>query len=328
MTTITASDPVQETAPEAPQSEAPATSPPVAPPADLKQFGQQLSQQATPVRLKIGKFGNRKTLEDGQRETAADCFQAESEILAASKKLLDNKSAQYKAVSEALGLARATWQAMTYPFPEKGMRLIRRDCIGKFEESMNAVKATLATAVAELDTVYAEMREQAKQRLGTLYNPADYPDSIVGQFRISWDYPTAAAPALYEQQKARVESQFAYAIAMFEDTMTEELQKLVALICERLTESDDGKKKKFKNSAVANFSEFFDRFQSLSLGSNPELNKLVAKAKLIVSGVDPEDLRKDTTFRAKFHGEMAEVQKALDGMLEARPQRAFFDEAG
>jgi hypothetical protein len=45
-------------------------------------------------------------------------------------------------------------------------------------------------AEADLDAVYEELKADARQRLGRLYNTADYPAEIRGLFRVGWDFPS------------------------------------------------------------------------------------------------------------------------------------------
>jgi len=75
--------------------------------------------------------------------------------------------------------------------------------------------------------------------------------------------------------------------ALAEEAFTGELGKLVAHLTERLSGQVDGKPKIFRDSAIGNLSEFFDRFRQLNVRSNEQLDALVADAQRIVRGVDP-----------------------------------------
>ena len=55
-------------------------------------------------------------------------------------------------------------------------------------------KAELDDAVRTLDEHFDELKQAAAQRLGSLYNPADYPATLVGLFGVSWDYPNIEPP--------------------------------------------------------------------------------------------------------------------------------------
>ena len=59
----------------------------------------------------------------------------------------------------------------------------------------------LAEAVWRLDEHYAELRSAARERLGSLYDPQDYPDSLDGMFEVSWDFPSVEPPPPHMNKK-------------------------------------------------------------------------------------------------------------------------------
>jgi hypothetical protein len=64
-----------------------------------------------------------------------------------------------------------------------------------------------------------------------------------------------------------------------------ELSKLVSHLMGRLSGTEDGKPKIFRDSAVENLTEFFNRFRQLNVRSNEQLDGLVNDAHRIVRGV-------------------------------------------
>ena len=58
------------------------------------------------------------------------------------------------------------------PFPEPGVRLIRHDDVEAFAAQMADFRAELDDAVANLDRHYAELKQAARDRLGSLFNPS------------------------------------------------------------------------------------------------------------------------------------------------------------
>ena len=68
----------------------------------------------------------------------------------------------------------------------------------------------------------------------------------------------------------------------------EELQQLVAHLTERLTGQSDGQPKTFRNSAVNNLTEFFDRFRQLNVRSNQDLDTLGQPHIQRASHVEPD----------------------------------------
>ena len=82
---------------------------------------------------------------------------------------------------------------MSLPYPEPGIRLIRQDQIETFNTQIDSLKAELDEAVRQLDQHFADMKSAARERLGSLYNPADYPPSLLGLFSVAHDFPSVPA---------------------------------------------------------------------------------------------------------------------------------------
>jgi hypothetical protein len=194
---------------------------------------------------------------------------------------------------------------------------------------MQGLRTELEEAVWRLDEHFSELRSAARQRLGRLYNGGDYPDSLRDLFAVTWDFPSVEPPdyllqlnpQLYEQECSRVQERFNEAVRMAEQTFTAELAKLVSHLTERLTGQEDNKPKIFRDTAIGNLTEFFQRFSELNVRSNAELDQLVAKAQKIVRGVDPQDQRYNTGLRQHVATELSRVQSSLDGLLVDRPRR-------
>ncbi|QDU97647.1 nucleoside hydrolase [Lignipirellula cremea] len=281
------------------------------------------------ARLSFTWLGVRKSLNSQQKNQAADSFGAEGKFLSAGKKLLDTSHPAFKAVTAIRGRAVAYWKGVSLPYPEPGVRLIRQDAIARFDEQIAAFGEELDDAVAELDRHYDELRAAARDRLGDLFDNGDYPATLVGLFGIEHDYPSVEppdylrqlSPALYEQECRRVQSRFDQAVQLAEAAFMEELARLVEHLTERLGGQEDGKPKVFRDSAVDNMTQFFERFRALNVRSNEQLDELVTRAQGIVSGVAPQALRDSGELRQQIATQLATVQSSLDGLLVDRPRR-------
>jgi hypothetical protein len=232
-------------------------------------------------------------------------------------------------VTAIRGQAVSYWKGVSLPYPEPGVRLIRQDAITEFDNKIAEFRTELDDAVAELDRHYDELREAARQRLGDLFDASDYPASLIGMFAIEHDYPSVEppdylrqlSPELYEQECRRVQSRFDEAVRLAEQAFLEELAKLVDHLAERLNGQDDGKPKVFRDSAVTNLTDFFERFRSLNVRSNDQLDALVERAQGVVNGVAPQDLRDSGVLRQQIASQLTSVQSSLDGLLVDRPRR-------
>ncbi len=290
---------------------------------------RRLQTQFAAVRLGFTWFGVKKTLSREQKQQAAETFDAEGGILTAAKKLLDTRDPSFAKVSAVRNRAINYWRGASLPYPEPGHRLIRHDRIEQFDRQMTDLKQELIEAVAELDEHYAELKQSARQRLGRLYDPADYPRTLRDLFEIQWEFPSLAPPEyllqlkpeLYEQEKARIAARFDEAVKLAEQAFTAEFSRLITHLSERVSGRDDGKPKIFRDSAVDNLREFFARFKDLSINSNHQLDDLVEQAQKLLKGIAPQDLRESDPLRTRIASELSKMQSSLDDLLIERPRR-------
>ena len=281
------------------------------------------------VRVSMSWFGTRKSLTAEQKAEAAEPFNAEAKFLSAGKKLLDISHPAYKSVTAVRGKVIAYWKSMSLPYPEPGLRLIRQDRIDDFAAKMRDFQEELTEAVQALDCRYYELKDTARQQLGSLFDSSDYPASLTGLFGISFDFPSVEPPdylqqlnpRLYEEECQRVQSRFDEAVRLAEGAFTAELAKLVSHLSERLSGQVDGQPRVFRDSAIENLTEFFQRFRDLNVRSSEQLDQLVGQAQQVIRGVDAQDLRDNQGLRKHVATEMSRVTSVLDGMLVDRPRR-------
>ncbi len=297
---------------------------------------QRLRSTMAAVRVSFAWLGTQKTLNPEQKARAAETFGAEGQYLSAGKKLLDTSHSAFRAVTAIRGKVDAYWKGLSLPFPELGVRLIRHDVVEAFAAQMTDFRTELDDAVVNLDNNFSELKQAARERLGSLYNPSDYPETLVGLFGVEWSFPSVEppdylvrlSPGLYEAERARVSARFDEAVQLAESAFLEEFARLVSHLCDRITGAgEDGQPRVFRDTAVDNLSEFFGRFRELNVRSNEQLDELVERAQRAVRGVAAQDLRDSGTVRQRVASQLAQVQSALDGMLVERPRRRILRQA-
>src|SRR5207244_1429541 len=94
----------------------------------------------------------------------------------------------------ARGRIVSYWKYRSLPYPEPGIRLIPQDALATCDVQLTTLQAELDEAVVELDRHFSELVAAARERLGTLFNPSDYPASLRGLFAVAWDYPAVEPP--------------------------------------------------------------------------------------------------------------------------------------
>lgn len=289
----------------------------------------ELRQTMGAVKLSFSWLGTQRKLSDLQTKQAADTFHAATDLVTASKRLIDTKNSTYRTLTALKSQASAYWRSMTLPYPQDGIRLIKQSDIAAFEDKMREFKEQLAAAASNLQLEYESIKEAAREKLGDLFNPLDYPPTLEGVFEIKWEYPPVEPPnylmtfnpELYQQEQSRIQQRFEAAVIMAEDAFAEQLQEMVSHLIERLTDEPDGTKKTFKSSAIENFKEFYDNFRRMNVRSNAQLENLIQQANSLVSGVEAKDLRSNSNLRQDLRTQMTTVKTALDTLITNAPRR-------
>lgn len=297
--------------------------------AGVVETANELRQTMGAVKLSFSWLGTQRKLSDLQTKQAADTFHAATDLVTASKRLIDTKNATYRTLTAIKSQASSYWRSMTLPYPQEGVRLIKQADVAAFEDKMREYKEQLAAAASNLQLEYESIKEAAREKLGDLFNPLDYPPTLEGVFEIKWEYPPVEPPnylmtfnpELYAQEQSRIQQRFEAAVIMAEDAFAEQLQEMIAHLIERLTDEPDGTKKQFRASAIENFKEFYENFRRMNVRSNAQLDGLIQQANDLVAGIDPADLRKNGDLRRNLSQQMTTVKTALDTMITNAPRR-------
>jgi hypothetical protein len=298
-------------------------------PLDADSPAQRLRRTAAAARVVLHWWGTHRALTPRQKEEFGAATAADSRLLTAGKKLIDVRHPAFRRLTAIKTRLGAYWRGVTLPYTEPGVRLIRQSDIEAFVHTLEGFRDELARAEAGLNDAYDDLKADARQRLGRLYNPADYPEEVRGLFAVAWDFPSVEppgylmriAPEVYEEERRRVAARFEEAVRLAEQAFATEFSRLLAHLSERLADGANGQRQVFRDSVVGNLSEFFARFAQLNVRSNPELDALVEQARQMVQGVSPQRLRDSDSLRQQVAQDMARVRQQVEGLLVDAPRR-------
>ncbi len=296
---------------------------------ETQHAANRIRQNFAACRVKFKWLGTSKSLSSEQKSQAAESFGAEGDSISAGKKLIDTRHEAYKSLTSLKSQITKFWKDNSLPYPESGIRLIKQERIDEFNATLEDYREQLETGVLWLDDHFDELKDAARNRLGSLYDPSDYPSSLSDEFEIGWDFPSVEPPDylrrlnpdLYQEQADRVSQRFERAVEMAEQAFMDELEQLVTHLAERLSGNDDGRPRIFRDTAVTNLGEFFSRFRDLDIRSNEQLDELVGRCEQLMSGVQPQGLRDNDSLRRSLSTNLSAVQSSLDQMLVDRPRR-------
>jgi hypothetical protein len=298
-------------------------------PLDQTSPAQRLRRLAAGVRVQFTWWGVHRSLTAQQKEEAGLTYHADARLITAGKKLLDTRHEAFRRLTSIRTRVVNYWRGLTLPYTEPGLRLIRQADVEAFVHTLEGFRGELLQAEGQLNTAFEAIKGDARRRLGRLFNPGDYPSEVRGLFNVNWDFPSVEppdyllriAPEIYQEEQERVARRFEEAVVLAEQAFVSEFAKLVSHLAERLNGTGDGERRIFRDSAVTNLLEFFDRFRALNVRSNRELDALVDQAQGLVRGVTPQGLRGDGELRQHMAAEMGRLQTQLETLLVNRPRR-------
>jgi hypothetical protein len=298
-------------------------------PLDSDSPAQRLRRIAAAVRVNLHWWGTHRSLSAQQKEEVSAGYAADARFLTAGKRILDVRHEAFRKLTSIRTRIVNYWRGLTLPYTEPGVRLISQADIPAFVHTLEGFRDELQQAEANLNAVYDEIKADARERLGRLYDPADYPPEVRGLFDVEWDFPSVEPPSyllrispeVYEQERQRVAARFEEAVTLAEQAFATEFARLLAHLTERLGGGEGGERRIFRDTAITNLTEFFSRFKHLNVRSSPELDGLVEQAQELIKGVEPQHLRDSSDLRSEIATKMAEVRTNVEALITDVPRR-------
>ncbi len=233
--------------------------------------------------------------------------------------------------------ARVFHYDLTLPWSQDGSRILPTKAFAKYDGDMSMMKDKYMAAVRDFIAVYPTQVTEAKDRLGSLFNEADYPSIEEVESKFSWEFVYSPLPssddfriAMSEDMSAAIKKQYEeYAQTQIKEANKHLWQRAYDVVSHMVTKLDeygqpgregqeeetvDGKVKKvriktFHESLITNAREMADALSTLNISQDPELDRLSTEIKEQLTQYDAQDLKEDTLIRTR-------VAKSAKKMVE------------
>lgn len=228
-------------------------------------------------------------------------------------------------ISKVRNMARTFIYKKSLPFKIPGIIFIPRDMITTVDHQMQAFQREFDAEVANFGDNYHRYVEEAREKLGKLFNPLDYPRDIRNYFSFRWDFINFAAPdntqIISSEILQREQQKYQQTIEEFRETAITTLRTIFVEMINHIVERLSGERKIFKDSLVGNIREFINDFSALNITDDVELASSVEKCHRILDGVNIDVIRNNDRFRHDIANKMSEVKSQLNTMMVSRPLR-------
>jgi hypothetical protein len=270
----------------------------------------KLSERAMLVTLNIGQWSG-MALDREVSDEISESHRAEKDAGRYSKRIIATKFLSH--VGGKINVARRSHRLLTLPWDDDGTRILSVTGYEHYTQTMNLVKHGVEAATIDFVKNLPDYINEARTRLGTMFNLEDYPtaDEVSNKFYIdiemkpipeSGDFraklTTEAVKAITQDIENRCNARVEAAV----QDVYHRVVDVTAKMSERLRAFEPGDddapaKNVFRDTLVSNVAELADLIPSLNITGDPKLDALATQLKDDLVEHSPEVLRADAKTR-------------------------------
>ena len=296
-----------------------------------------IQEKAVTLVLSLNTFGNRKKVDI---LTVNPLLRDNKKLLNVTKRLLEAKEVQ--AISTFDGETRrwiqeevcvpSPFKTGTYTLPVALYDQVERKLQERWRERCDLVK----DAAFAYPRLIREQEARLEQIKAGLFSASDYPtvEEFQAAYGMDWQYIKLAAPdqlgdEARMRETAKIERQWSEVTDTIQAALREAAGELVEHLVDRLGYEPDekakGKQKPkvFRDTAVTKLQGFIDTFKARNLTDDAQLDTLMEKAKALIAGKKPDDLRNSLMQRDRIRTGFEQIKKQLNSMIIDRPKRGI-----
>lgn len=262
-----------------------------------------LSEKAVLIRLSTSSWSARK-FDKSVSDEVSQTHKAQGRAGRFYKDLIQDE--QLQAINRLLTRAREFHESRTLPWLDNGTRILPSTAYLDYIGEMRDYREGLDMLVDEFVTDhYPKAIDKARERLGDLFNPTDYPSAE--EVRRKFGLSTRVMPipdtrdwrvSLREDEMQEVledhDRQLREATQQAVESLVGRIRSTVEHVYERLSDPD----KRFHNSLIGHVEELVEVLPQLNINDDPNINKICEDLRLKIAPADPTELRKDADARS------------------------------
>lgn len=229
-------------------------------------------------------------------------------------KLLIAKTA-LEPIEKIASAARQEHYKLTLAWGNNGERLLPGAIFMDFTATMKAHRTEFQKAVQILHVAYPQLVQESRLRLGTMYDPADYPSDIRDRYAFEVQFlPVPSADDFRVNLTAdAMEFVRSEATKLVEDRVKDAVAQVYARAKEIITkihEQTSIKDRKIFDSSIEKAREFADLLPALNFTGDSELRAIEQDIRALL--IEPEKLRKSPTLRKATAAAAEEALKRFE----------------
>jgi hypothetical protein len=274
---------------------------------DLDNFSvSKLSSSALIVNLSLSVWTGRKLDKrvseevDQQNSTKTRAGNYHKNLLAGSGKLTE--------ITKVANAIRSWMYGVTQPWGDNGDRVLNMAYFMEFKDRLTDYEGQFSTAVNSFLNDYDTLVAAAAFQLGDLFNREDYPMREAIESKFGFRYSMTPLPQsgdfrvdIGEDGLRELQTQYETVLQQrVVGAMTEAWERLhdcLTRMSERLEDTEDGKRKIFRDSLVENAVEICGLLKSFNITGDTRMDEMRKQLEDAMRGVDADSLRDSDSLR-------------------------------
>lgn len=278
-----------------------------------------IQEKAMLVRLSVSMWTARR-YDRTVSDKAAKDFKAENNAGRYNKMLVAQES--IAKIQKIVGEARDWHYTNTLPWQDDGQRILPAANYLKYTQAVSGFRSRFEAVTREFVNNYPGLVEEARQRLGDMYDSADYPQQSTISEKFGFDVVVSPIPAANdfrvnlnsgEIQRIQddIEKRANLALTAAVKDLWERVREKVSKMQERLSSKDAV----FRNSLVDNMVEMVELLPRLNLTNDPGLEAVRKEIEAKLCSFSPQVLRDDEDVRHQVADDAQAILEKMSGYI-------------
>jgi hypothetical protein len=281
----------------------------------------KVSSAAVLGNLTISMWGAER-IDRSESQNVARSTGAERRAAVVTKKLVDRSHPLYRAVCSAAEALRTTHKGIGMAWDGKSKVLIPNEKIESYLTAMANHKRDFDNAVNIMASSMPAIREESKDRLGSMYNPDEFPtesellslcsvkfniEPVPTSGHFSFSFATEVFQDAAQEFEARIASQFSEGLIRESKLLLKDVQDLA----ENLGKS--GHEGMIKETMISRPVDLAKKIRALNIMGNPEVDKVCERIEHLAM-TDVKNLRVEGSARNAAAREAASIARKLSAV--------------
>lgn len=268
--------------------------------------------------------------EDNMTEEQKKKLRFDKNFLKSTKLLIDPE--YLKSINSKKNKARNLIRAISFASPIEGIYFCSKNMVDRAIKILDEINKEFLDEVEKFCSQFDIFINEAESHLGAHFNILEYPKNIRKHFDFSYDFITISAPdeslnlfspEFYKAEKLKFQQAMLEMRIGAMEELRNRFKKLISHVVERLSDNNDGERKKFKEATIDNFKSFCDDFDAMNIFEDAELKKLVETGKQLAGLSNVEVIKQNEEYRAKLCTMFNTMENEVDKMMEDKPIRSI-----